>query len=403
VRVYGDCPEIRLAYFGPIDQAAGRALVRIDTKKYGRCYGDIATMRALLVQAGYTDGGLGALKGCRIRAIEEGSSWVMPYIDGIEGASYKGGDYIHLDNRGPIATQETNGLASRDADDDDDDEEYRCSHCNVRIGEDENLCSGCQDLEFLCDHCDGAFFSDETRRHDGEQHTYCDDCSDQLSEECELCDRTWIEDDHFDRAERAERIALRVQHLCDTCAANSQGCANDECRGREIVNPAYISDAHTSEPPCLITGYFDIDLDRCPDCQTVVRCEKTAPLVFVDDVSAAADAMVEAIATEPRPRYFRMRSTDADLSATIWRWHPVFGTSYHSLIATTFGASQFDPDDLAIGGVYEEISEDVALAMASQYGRSAAYLRMDHRVMAPAATLMRTTAVTPVTPEEMAF
>lgn len=106
VRVYGDS-DLQLAYIqnGP-DSYSARALIWPDKKRYGRVYGDISRLTAMLEANGYVKGDF---HGARIRAIEEGQGYVMPYVDDAAGADYAGGGWLRLSSHGDLDTKTTDG------------------------------------------------------------------------------------------------------------------------------------------------------------------------------------------------------------------------------------------------------------------------------------------------------
>lgn len=98
-------PDTALAYIGTRADAKARSVVWPSRKIYTTIYGDVSRLKLLLENAGYTEGGL---NGARIRRIEDGDRFVVPYIDAGDDLG-DDGDYLVI-GRGPISSESTNGL-----------------------------------------------------------------------------------------------------------------------------------------------------------------------------------------------------------------------------------------------------------------------------------------------------
>lgn len=99
-------PDTALAYIGAREDAKARSIVWPSRKIYTSIYGDVSRLKLLLEEAGYTAGGL---NGARICRIEDGDSFVVPYIDGGDDLA-DDGQYLVI-GRGNISSDQTNGLA----------------------------------------------------------------------------------------------------------------------------------------------------------------------------------------------------------------------------------------------------------------------------------------------------
>ena len=143
VRVYGDSPDLAVAYLGDLEErtVSARAVVWPDEKRYVRVYGD-DLLRLLLEQQGYENGDL---EGARVRLIEEHGRIVMPYLDGPQYVA-EDGDWLILTEDGDIECCNTSGYASS--------RRERCSCCGDRASEDEIYTV--DDGESVCSDCIGS-------------------------------------------------------------------------------------------------------------------------------------------------------------------------------------------------------------------------------------------------------
>lgn len=153
VRVYGDSPDLAVAYLGSVEDrsVSARAVVWPERKTYVRIYGD-DLLRIQLERAGYS---YGYLDGARVRYIKEHGRVVMPYLDGPQGADESScGQYLVLCEDGEYECANTSGYASggREA----------CSHCGDRCDPDDLYTA--TDGERVCSDCIGGAGSENTGR-----------------------------------------------------------------------------------------------------------------------------------------------------------------------------------------------------------------------------------------------
>jgi hypothetical protein len=152
-RIWGYCKHTRVAYItNDSEEIIGRCLVRedCDPKVYIRIYPeDNHRMKAALERAGYVRDRCG-LRDLRVPAIpHRRRGFLMPYVDGIELASYDGGKYITLDDCGSLDVHSTSGYC-------EDREEERCPRCSTPCSEDELHFSDYHE-EHFCDSCSDDF------------------------------------------------------------------------------------------------------------------------------------------------------------------------------------------------------------------------------------------------------
>lgn len=150
VRIYGDSPDLAVAYLGNLEsrQISARAVVWPAKQIYVRTYGD-DLLRMLLERMGYTHGDL---EGARVRRIEEHGRIVMPYLDGPQNAD-EDGDWLILTEAGDLECCNTSGYASGGRE--------RCSCCGDRVGDDEIYTA--DDGERVCTDCIGSHNYGNTR------------------------------------------------------------------------------------------------------------------------------------------------------------------------------------------------------------------------------------------------
>ncbi len=159
VRVYAG-PDTALAYIGPRNDASARSVVWPSRKIYTSMYGDVSRLKLLLEDAGYVEGGL---NGARIRRIEDGDDFVVPYIDAGDDLA-DDGQYLII-GRGGISSHNTNGLAN---------------------------------CPWYCPRCD-----DDTRPHDtvytveGDCEEWCYSCFHYHTTYCEYNERHYSDEESF--------------------------------------------------------------------------------------------------------------------------------------------------------------------------------------------------------------
>lgn len=259
--VYGDS-DLGVAYFGSMAKAKARCVVWPDKKLYSRPYGDTDRLIMLLERAGYSKAYNNFLDGARIRAIREGSGWLMPYVDGCEHGTLDG-KFIVLDDEGSISTQETCGSTNYIKPDADNEYDSSCDRCG------DDYSSDYEGSDGLCDLCARHLTQCESCQHedDDRDHTFtmiagshhCETCTEDETSTCERigCDTTWIERNINGDNRRASRILDRsASRLCPTCAETHK-----ICHSCDDVYPA-------------------VDYSRCPVCAVAERCAETETFDF---------------------------------------------------------------------------------------------------------------------------
>ena len=223
-KVYGDSPDLALAYTGTTEEPIARSIVWPERKTYSRIYGNVALLQAMLENAGYRQG---YPDGARVRAVQDGNGrYMMPYVDGIGGARKDGAYFVF--GRGPWCTDRTDGLTSTGCDDDDDDDDGNvCANCETAIGYDETYCQSCDDDRWTCQRCDGESFDTSQQNHVADHDAYyCDHCYGEYVQTCGNCDDTY-DIGRGARSDRRDREDRNLTGLCLSCAYAHDRCS--EC------------------------------------------------------------------------------------------------------------------------------------------------------------------------------
>jgi hypothetical protein len=244
-RAYGNSPDLALAYTGDPDHASARAIVWPANQTYSRTYGHTTLIETLLEANGYTRGDL---EGARIRAIPDGTGYLMPYIDGRSTFAERQGKYLVLSEEGELETGITNGTAW-------EAEIYTCERCagSYRYHENDGhlqYCPSCADDVYNCCECGEDFFDGAESVANG---YLCESCADNARQTCVApdCEEEWIEAS-LSRETRRDRRDRGVTAYCPDCARHHDRCT--DCR--EIVH----------EDTCDADG-------RCEDCTPSDDCE----------------------------------------------------------------------------------------------------------------------------------
>lgn len=248
--VYAAPSDLAVAYFGPIDHPSQRSVVWPERKTFQRIYGS-GPLERLLRNAGYTNCDP---SGARILNISVHGSYLMPYVDGCEHASYVSEQFLRLDFDGDIDTQVTRGYSGEDENSDD---YISCDRCGAHVHVDlacGDYCESCDSERWYCDGCEETYFDNERCTSIGDGN-YCRSCTRERTTECadEHCSHRWIEENEFSTDERDERARHDLKDLCRECASRYTWC--DACE-----------QAH--------------DEETCPDCGRSPRCEKTIDLLL---------------------------------------------------------------------------------------------------------------------------
>lgn len=224
-RVYGNSPDLALAYYGDIDHAAARTIVWPDKHRYVRAYGNDPVLIRLLKLAGYAQG---SLIGARVRAIPDPDhgGYLMPYFDGI-GEADRRGEYFVL-GEGSIDVQTTTGYTDGEPNDDDDDSRH-CDNCHDRYDPNDDggdgYCQSCYDNRWTCDNCNDVSFNDDGM-YSTDYGTYCESCYDDRATPCAMpdCGNTWHDENEFTSSQMRMRRNNGVADLCADCADHVIPC-----------------------------------------------------------------------------------------------------------------------------------------------------------------------------------
>ena len=147
-----------------------RAICNAKNKTVARIYGDAAKLLPLLTSAGYAQVER-ALVGCRLLKIEneEGSGWIMPYVDagiGSGGGSLDVDDYydhgsgrsywmlVRPDN-GEYNTYE--GYDKKGVLEGEDEEAHHCPRCNAAHEDEDDIHYSDYEGEYYCSNCEDDF------------------------------------------------------------------------------------------------------------------------------------------------------------------------------------------------------------------------------------------------------
>ncbi len=149
-RVYaaGDLAVAYLVSDDDQDHITARALYWPAKKTYGRVYGDEDKLHQLMDAAGCSHS-YGFAIGARMLRIMDGANYVVPYVDGVCGASDNGTNLIITDE-GDISCKSTNGLSGP---------VFTCDACGDGMNEDDYSYIDSRD-ERWCSHCteNSAFY-----------------------------------------------------------------------------------------------------------------------------------------------------------------------------------------------------------------------------------------------------
>ena len=224
--VYGNSPDLALAYLGTVSSPTARCIVWPEKNEYTRVYGD-TTLEQILRLHGYTKHGTyGDISGARIVAIEDDSDvYVMPYVDACESA-HLSDDGKHLvlrgDTEGCYETKVTRSYGGDTLCCGLTQEQGTCAHCEGECDTDEQYCSSCYDDHWSCSRCgDDYFDQDESQDVDGD--LYCSNCASRYEQTCPVCDDTW-----FIRNPDSE-FCTRHEHYsrCEDCDTPSDDLDSD--------------------------------------------------------------------------------------------------------------------------------------------------------------------------------
>jgi len=226
-RVYAG-PDLAVAYIlNGSGEPSARAVVWPAQKLHSTIYGDVPRMRDALARAGYTSG---SMDGARIRRIEDRSGgFVMPYVDGIAGAS-DNGRYIVLDG-GDIETQNTCGLSEERNYCYDCDESYSDDY--LHNGPDGNArCESCHnEATFSCSGCWETYMDQTSCYSEITDNTYCESCYRDTFTTCDDCStelerENVVSDD--DGNERCTDCHAEAYPDCDHCGTETEASELDE-------------------------------------------------------------------------------------------------------------------------------------------------------------------------------
>lgn len=274
-----------------------RAICNAENKTVARIYGDAAKMLPLLTSAGYAQVER-ALVGCRLLKIEneEGSGWIMPYVDagiGSGGGSLDVDDYYDPDSgksywmlvrpeNGEHNTYEgynNKGVL------DDEKERHRCPRCNAAHDDEDDIRYSDYEGTHYCSSCEDDFVLAVVR-----VSRYGRDYDMVLIDNTIEIDGDWYanDDDLLSRCGFVQCIHCDEWTSLDNTTTTDSGQVCDDCDG-QIVELAEES------PDGNEYGYR-------PDCTQYVNTE-TGETVWLDDNTDADDFTREDDDGEEVPKY----------------------------------------------------------------------------------------------------
>lgn len=274
--VYAAPSDLAVAYFGPKDKPAQRAVIWPERKIFSRdgdgnarVYGT-GPLRQMLEAAGYAHG---SFAGAKIRRIAVRNGVLMPYIDGSEyvDATDGNGFLVICDDEGDYSATSTQGVvwtggreSAHAVDEDDDDNCRDCNHCGSAYDVDtegsQHFCHSCCDEQWTCEVCGETGIGDDGQRYANEQ-TLCPACYADAHTTCadDRCSNRWIEMEEFSFRERGIRTHQGMTDLCRTCARDHYAY----CESCDVV--------------------FDTRVTpTCEHCDREARCTRT-PNLLADD------------------------------------------------------------------------------------------------------------------------
>jgi hypothetical protein len=225
-RVYAG-PDLGVAFIEPSSGISARAVVWPERKIYSRIYGDETRLERLFDAMGYSSG---SLDGARVRKIEDGGCYVMPYIDDCSSAEVDG-KYIRLGS-GDLDCQNTSGLSG-------ERHSWHCDNCEEGFTDDDSQYTvhGRRGREYAwCEHCSehSAFYCAGTQEYYDESsvdsvrvngETYCQEYASDHFVRCEATDEYVDADDCVTLEDGTVWSADHFRnhgHTCDHC-----GCLYD--------------------------------------------------------------------------------------------------------------------------------------------------------------------------------
>lgn len=281
VEVYGNSPDLALAYLGTPEDASARAIVWPDRKVYVRIYGD-DLLGMELERLGYSHGDL---EGARVRRIEHYGRIVMPYLDGPQCVDYSSDNrYMVIRESGDFDAANTNGYCSPVT---------RCFFCGESSSEDELYTAN--DGEDVCSACIGTNDYEATSRQyvwARVSERYSDEHDVRRRSDCwwSTYHESWISDDLS--LSDFELVELEDGRVVDECDAveDIDGCWQlaDECVEVECYKYVLTSDLHDGQFRVEPDGTVVFDGDGLP------LLESWAKLV----VATGEDSDAETVARE---------------------------------------------------------------------------------------------------------
>lgn len=277
VRVYG-AGDLAVAYLQRRGKIIARALCWPDRKVVGRRYGDIDRLTNRMRAEGWTidsddssasGRGSGGLEGARLLRIEQGSAFIMPYIDAGYGVTYPPSTMPDKDKYlvltrggGDIGCYNTCGLS------DEPEYDYSCDSCGEGLYDDDAYhIQGSTYCEFHwnentreCYHCETRVWRADTTLVDDER--YCGICYDEHTFSCDYCgERTCSTTPIYDARSEFSELAPGDQDG-DAC----QGCIDDNDNLQPDVNGRWINTETANQCGFSTCGaWFSRDLDECPN------------------------------------------------------------------------------------------------------------------------------------------
>jgi hypothetical protein len=239
---------------------SARCLVWAGRKRHGRTYGPgEAILRKHLQALGYV---AGEFEGAKLKRIEDNDdTFVMPYLDGIQGVSDHGDCFV-ITWGGEYCADTTPGYIS-------EEERYYCESCEESVseiysviagsgGSEQSWCECCRDNHaFYCEG-GGDYHSDDLISVEVNGRTYSQSYADNHFSFCDHTDE-WVNETQTvivnRRGHEENWCADAIEEDAFTCRVDDKVYHND------LLSPHMESD---EGPICILNDERDIEFHRVP-------------------------------------------------------------------------------------------------------------------------------------------
>ncbi|TIW53832.1 MAG: hypothetical protein E5V54_24020 [Mesorhizobium sp.] len=240
-------PDLGIAYIGDIDKVDARCLVWPERKLYyAKWYGDGPRLEAALIDAGYHEGYATEFHSARIRRIEYGRGFVVPYVDVADEAE-DDGTYLILSYSGDVNLRNTNGLSYDDEDTECDDcaRDYDSSDEGYTTASGRNICDRCYDRRYFT--CEGTneVYDNDYRVTVGDEY-YCSEYANEHFTYCEYEDE-YVKNEDIVETVEDESVSIHYARREGFHCALSDRWDLDRSHRIRLSDGRYISTASLPE------------------------------------------------------------------------------------------------------------------------------------------------------------